>query len=358
MIEKYTESRRPGSNSGLFFVNSFFEHSHRKMRILVLLISVLLLSACSNYQKVAFMGEAQGTYYAITYYDESGRLLQTEIDSLLKEFDMMASLWQPQSTISLVNENRPVELGKEFIEIFNQAKQVSAKTKGAFDITVGPLTNAWGFWFREKIDVNQQVLDSLLPLVGFEQVRIENGRVIKEKPGIHFDFNAIAQGYSVDMVADFLESKGIHKYLIDIGGEVLAGGRKPGGEQWKVGIEKPVDEPIGSRELEAIVFLNDKALATSGSYRKFYVEDGVKYSHTIDPRTGYPVQHSLLSVSVLAKDCVTADAYATAFMVMGLEESIAFLKEQDELEAFFIYSDEDGNYRTHKTKGMRKIMYK
>lgn len=315
--------------------------------------------SCNSSQKVSITGEAQGTYYAITYYDEQGRNLQPEIDSLLKSFDMVASMWVENSIISKVNrEDTSVELNNIFIEIFKESLEVSEKTGGAFDFTVGPLINAWGFGFRNQMEMDQHIVDSLLRFVGFEKVKLLDGKIIKEDPRIQFDFNAIAQGYSVDLIADFLRSKGIHRFLVDVGGEVYAEGNKPGGEQWKVGIEKPAEDKNTQRELQAVVFLRNKALATSGSYRKFYVKDGVKYSHTINPETGYPVQHSLLSATVLADDCMTADAYATAFMVMGLEKTKEFLKEtKTNLEAYLIYADEEGENQTFLTSGMRKIMY-
>lgn len=329
------------------------------MKRLSLFICVIIgLSSCSNYQKISFSGEAQGTYYAITYYDRDGKDLQTSIDSLLDDFDMTASVWQKNSIISAINRNDSnVKLNQDFITIFKKAQSVANATDGAFDITVGPLINAWGFWFRDRIDVDQKVLDSLMPLIGYKKVKLEGKQIVKEYPAIKFDFNAIAQGYSVDLVAKYLESRGISRYLIDIGGEVYAHGRKPGGVQWKVGIEKPTEDVLGKRILEAVVFLKDKALATSGSYRKFHVVDGVKYSHTVDPKTGYPVQHSLLSASVLADDCITADAFATAFMVMGLEKTREFLLQHNDLKVFLIYAEKDGSLNTWYSKGMRKLMY-
>ena len=205
--------------------------------------------------------------------------------------------------------------------------------------------------------MNQHIIDSLMPLIGYDKVKLENGKIFKDDPRIKFDFNAIAQGYSVDMIAAYLDSKGINRYLIDIGGEVFGKGRKPDREEWKVGIERPGEHALSERVIEAVIFLRNKALATSGSYRKFYVLDGVKYSHTIDPKTGYPVQHSLLSATVLADDCVTADAYATAFMVMGLEKTKEYLDQNNNLEVFLIYADAGGSMKVFKTRGMRKIMF-
>ena len=306
---------------------------------------------------VKFNGQTQGTYYAVTYYDKDGRKLQTEIDSLLREFDQTASMWVENSIISKINRNdSDVEINQDFTELFNLSNKLYQKSDGAFDPTIGPLVNAWGFGFADRMKVDQYVVDSLLPLVGFTKVRLEGNLISKEDERIQFDFNAVAQGYSVDLLGAFLEENGISTYLVDIGGEVLAKGKKLKGESWRVGIEKPSDNAAYGEGLKAIVKLNDKALATSGSYRKFYEKDGVRYSHTINPKTGYPVQHTLLSVSVLAGDCASADAYATVFMVLGLEKSKAFLTDSRNMEAYFIYSDELGNLKTYFTRGFKEII--
>ena len=306
---------------------------------------------------VKFAGETQGTYYAITYFDFDNRNFQPQVDSLLKDFDHSVSLWDTGSIISAINRNEVgIQPDAVFTELFKKSTEVYKKSDGAFDPTVGPLVNAWGFGFTDRLKVDQQTIDSLLPLVGFDKVKLENNRIIKSDPRIQFDFNAIAQGYAVDLIGKFLQVKGISSFLIDIGGEVLGKGNKPGGEKWKVGIEKPKDNAAYGEGLQAIVNLENKALSTSGNYRKFYEENGIRYSHTIDPKTGYPVQHSLLSVSVLANDCATADAYATVFMVMGLEKSKSFITNRNDLEAYFIFTDEDGNLSTYFTEGFKKLM--
>ncbi len=326
----------------------------------VVLINFFLFNSCINENNIPiikFTGKAQGTYYAVTYFDTNGRNLQSEIDSLLNAFDQSVSVWASNSVISKVNRNDTlVELDFYFTDIFNLSKEIHYNTAGAFDPTVGPLVNAWGFGFTDRMKVDQNVVDSLLPLVNFHKVKIAENKVIKEDARIQFDFNAIAQGYSVDLVGKLLESKGIENYLIDIGGEVLAKGKKPNGDLWKVGIEKPKDNAFYGEGLQAIVKLENKALATSGNYRKFYEVNGIKYSHTIDPKTGYPVQHSLLSVSVLADDCATADAYATAFMVLGLEKSKTLLSDLKHPDAYFIYSDEHGNLKTFFTREFTDIL--
>ncbi len=300
---------------------------------------------------------AQGTYYAVTYFDHLERDFQPQIDSLLEAFDMSVSMWQPSSVISRINRSEEgVICDSIFINTYLLARGVAEESNGAFDYTIGPLVNAWGFGFEDRQKVDQALVDSLLPLVDYRYVRLDGNTIIKGKEGIEFDFNAVAQGYSVDLVGDFLASKGLENYLVDIGGEVLAIGEKPGIGSWVVGIEKPSLDEFSERELEASITLTNRAMATSGNYRKFYEEDGVRYSHTIDPETGYPVTHTLLSVSVIASEAGTADAWATAFMVMGLEKAKQFVESKSELEAFFIYSGEDGSLEIYATDGMKELL--
>ena len=328
----------------------------KKVLLLLLFFPLMFISCKREARKVQFAGEAQGTYYAVTYYDTLARNFQPEIDSLLKDFDRSASIWVKSSVISRINRNESRQTDSVFRTVFRMAKMVSEETNGAFDISVGPLAAAWGWGFEDRMKLDSAKVDSLKDFVGYRKMRLENNKLLKENPNSRIDFNAIAQGYSVDLVGRLLESKGIESYLVDIGGEVLAKGKKPQNEAWKVGIEKPQEhaDSLG-RSIEAIIRLSDMALATSGNYRKFYVENGQKFSHTINPLTGYPVRHSLLSASVMYPSCALADAYATSFMVMGLKESKAFLKYHPEIQAFLIFSDEQGNLKTWFTKGFEDI---
>lgn len=306
---------------------------------------------------VKFGGEAQGTYYAVTYYSKTGENLQNQVDSIFKAFNFYASLWEPNSTICKVNRNDSIiNLDSVFVDLFNKSVSISKITDGYFDFTVGQLVNAWGFGFDGKTKLNKQKVDSLLKYVGYTNVEIKNGKIVKANPNIKIDFNAIAQGYSVDIVAKYLRDKGIENYLIDVGGEVLGKGKKPDGNLWTVGIEKPAENADSERILKAKVKLLDRAIATSGNYRKYYEENGIRYSHTIDPKTGYPVRHSLLSVTVLTDECWEADAYATAFMVMGIEKSLDFIRKTKKLEAFFIYTDESGKLKTYSTEGLKQLI--
>jgi thiamine biosynthesis lipoprotein len=325
--------------------------------IYLILTLLIVIQACNKQPaapiKIQFGGEAQGTYYAVTYFANDTFVDQHQIDSLLGDFDLSASVWVEGSIISKINNNNAdVEPDKYFTDIFKQAKKISEMTDGAFDITVGPLVNAWGFGFKNKMNVDQHVVDSLLPLVDFKAVNLVNGKIIKDKPGIQIDYNAIAQGYSVDLLGGFLHQNGIDDYLVDIGGEVLAKGAKPGGSLWVVGIEKPSESMNSERQIKATLKVANKAIATSGNYRKFYEVDGIRYSHTIDPKTGYPVKHSLLSATVMADSAAIADAWATAFMVMGLEKARQFLDKNPGMEAYFIYSEKDGELKTFATQGI------
>lgn len=330
------------------------------MRKLLFILPVFFIGCTflkPDIKRTQLLGEAQGTYYSIIYYDEQSRDFQEQVDSLLDEFDMSVSLWVPNSILSRVNENdTSVIIDKYFVDNFNISEDVADKTKGAFDFTVGKLSKVWGFGFDGTKDIDSSMVQQLLELTGYKKVRLFNNKVVKDFDGTTFDFNAVAQGYSVDMVADFLESKNIYNYLIDIGGEVKARGTKAGDAKWKIGIEKPAKHMNDERDLKAIAQLEDISIATSGNYRKFYVENGIRYSHTINPKTGYPAHNKLLSVSVLHKSTAYADAFATAFMVMGFEKAKQFVENDPDMEAFFIYSTKDGLYETYATNGFKKVI--
>lgn len=333
---------------------------NKKCLHLVFVACFFSFFSCNNsvkLYKIQFHGEAQGTYYAVTYFAADTLILQLQIDSLLKDFDHTASIWEQNSIISKINRNeQDVIPNQHFIDIFRQSQRISEITAGAFDITVIPLVNAWGFGFKNKMNVTQHVVDSLRPLVNYRAVKFENGNFIKENPNIQIDYNAIAQGYSVDLLGGFLEKHGITSYLIDVGGEVLGKGEKPDRTQWMVGIEKPSENQDSERKLKATIYLKNKAIATSGNYRKFYELNGVRYSHTIDPKTGYPVNHSLLSATVMADSAAIADAFATAFMVMGVEKTQQFLSKYSGIEVYLIYSGENGEIKTWKSPEMNKML--
>lgn len=329
----------------------------KKSFIHFIAVVFIVISACNQKKQfVTLSGFAQGTTYTISYFNIDGKNYQNEIDSIFKTIDKSVSIYDSTSLISRINRSGDkIKTDKYFEEIFHKAVTVSEETNGAFDVTVGPLVNAFGFGFKNKEKISDTLIDSLKKLVDYKNVKIENGYFTKNNPAICIDFNAIAQGYTVDIISRFMESKGVDKFVVEIGGEVYAKGKKINDEYWNVGIEKP-DKNNFERELKATVHLENKALATSGNYRKFYVENGVRYSHNIDPSTGYPVTHSLLSVSVIADNCTDADAYATAFMVMGLEKSKTFLETHKNFDAYFIYSDAAGKIKTYETEGLKELL--
>lgn len=302
-------------------------------------------------------GETQGTSYHITYYDSSQRDLQGDIEEILADFDYSVSTYNPYSLISRVNQNdSTVKVDAYFIACFNKAKEIWKYTDGAFDPTVYPLVNAWGFGPGKKQHIEKEVIDSILVFVGFDKVELVGNKVVKKDPRLGLDFNAIAQGYSVDVIAQFLLSKGIKNFVVEIGGEVYAHGKMENNGCWLVGIEEPTDNQETNNELYLIVELENRALATSGNYRKYIIENGVKYMHHINPKTGYPAKNNLLSASILSSECISSDANATGVLVMGLEKATAFLHAHPDLQAYLIYSDENGNYKVYQTPGMKSII--
>lgn len=297
-------------------------------------------------------GQAQGSTYRIVYEDKKEIDFSKSVDSLFYLVDQSMSLWNNASLISKINDNQTYgEVDEHFAKVFGASEVVSKKTKGYFDITVGPLVKAWGFGKdKNRLVPNRQSLDSLKKLVNYKNIRIDKGKVIKKYPESQIDFNAIAQGYTVDLISEFLINNGVLNFLVEVGGEVRASGKNEKLETWKVGIENPKDE----NNLQAIVSLGNKSLATSGSYRKFFVNDGKKYSHAIDPRLGKPVFHNVLSMTVLANTCTEADAFATAFLVMGLEKAKHFAKK--EKIDFFAIFEQNSQINIFATEGMKSVI--
>lgn len=325
------------------------------------ILGLLIFSGCSstrtNAKYISNEGAIYGTYYHISYESPEGKDLHADVDARLKEMDMSLSTFKPESVLSKVNTNQDVVLDKWFTAVFNKAEEVSEITGGAFDATVAPLVNIWGFGFTKKESVTQALIDSIEAFVGYKKVKLEDGKIVKDDNRLMLDFSAIAKGYTVDQIGNLLAEKGCKNYMVEIGGEVVAHGVNREGKIWRIGINEPNEnEPVAPTELQAIISLKDKAIATSGNYRNFYVENGKKYAHTIDPHTGYPVQHSLLSASVLANDCMTADAFATSLMVLGVEKSMEMIKNINDIDVYLIYADEQGNNQVVMTKGFEQYV--
>ena len=298
-----------------------------------------------------------GTVYKITYQHADD--LHIDIKKALTEVDNALSPYNPNSIITRINQNRDTTLNAHFTHVFTLAQRVSEETDGAFDITVAPMVNAWGFGFKHSIEISPEAIDSLKEVVGYQKIAIEGDKVKKTDERVMLDCSSIAKGYGVDIVARALDKKGVQHYMVDIGGEVVVKGKNPRMKTWRIGINKPVEDSLSiNQELQTILEVSGIGMATSGNYRKFYYKDGKRYAHTIDPRLGQPVQHNILSATVVAADCTTADAYATAFMVMGLEKSMEFCNKHPELNAYFICDGEGDTYEIHYTPGMERFMIK
>ena len=315
--------------------------------LVILIVGTILIIRQQHsmpYQQCS--GVIFGTTYHVTYqYDED---LEAEVVDKLKEVDAALSMFNERSTISKINNNQAVEPDKMFLDVFQLAQQVSKDTHGAFDITVAPLVNLWGFGFKHTQEPTKHAIDSLRQFVGYQKVSYDGKTIQKQDPRIMLDCSAIAKGYGTDVVARLMDEKGVKNYLVEIGGEVVTRGISEKRVPWKIGVTKPTDDSLHiGNELQTVLNVTDKAMATSGNYRNFYYKGGQKYAHTIDPKTGRPVQHSILSATVVADQCAKADAYATAFMVMGLDRAKQLLEKHPELLVYFIYDD----------KGQSRIWY-
>ena len=332
---------------------------HKQIHFLFILCCSLLFSACQpEKQYYEESGTVFHTLYHIKY--EAPQLLTEKIDAEFQKFNLSLNPFNPNSIIAKVNNNEPVEIDEWFKEVFNKSMEVSRHSDGIFDITCAPLINVWGFGFSKKDSVTPAMIDSLKTFVGYQKVRLEGNNVLKEDPRILLNCSAIAKGYACDVIARLLEKEGIENYMIDIGGEVVMKGVNPNGICWRIGINVPEDDSTNTKnQYDEIVQLCKKgAIATSGNYRNFYVKDGKKYAHTIDPRTGYPAEQNILSATIVADECITADAYATAFMAMGLEKARQMADSIPGIEYYVIYSDENGKHQVEYSEGMLPFLPK
>lgn len=329
--------------------------SMKKVLIFLFLIAVVSCKkeGSSSFEKLE--GLAFGTTFHITMDDAAEKIKETQIDSLIHAVNRSLSTYLPNSDISKINRGDTTILADDlFQEVFDKSYRLFSETDGAFDPTIGTLVNAWGFGPGKRIShMEKKTVDSLLVYVGFDQLRLENHKVLKAHAETFIDFNAIAKGFAVDVMGRYLELQGIQNYLVEIGGEIRARGVNEAGQLWRIAIEEPNFD--GSRSFQTIISLKNESIATSGNYRKFKIDSisGEKYAHTIDTKTGYPSKSNLLSASVIGElDCADVDGYATAFMAMGLEKSQRFLEEHTYLKAFFIYSDEAGDLKTFTTENL------
>ena len=333
------------------------------MKYICSLFLILVVSCSSNensYRMATNFGYAQGTSYSIKYMTTNDKDYHHQIDSLFLVLDASLSTYLPSSLISRLNEGDTIlALDNHFVNVFNASQEISAKTEGLFDCTVAPLVNVWGFGTEAAVDeVDTLKILKIVEQIGYEKLSLKGDSLLSNPEGMTIDFNALAQGYTVDVIASFLESKNVSDYLIEVGGEIGVSGLNSREKEWVIGIDKPTKDIDQSDRFQLKLNLTDKSLATSGNYRKFYEKNNQIYSHTINPKTGFPVQHSLLSATVIADDCMTADAYATAFMVMGVGETQDFLESESTLEAFLIFKNEDRQWETWSTEGFKSYTQK
>ncbi len=323
---------------------------------ILLLTALLLLSgACARQgDYVRIEGFAQGSTYHVICHPVKGMnaaRLQARFHARLQEIDQSLSGYNKGSLLSRLNAGEDLPLDGLFIECFERSKEIWAESGGAFDPSAAPLFDLWGFGFSNKGQVSDAAIDSILAFVGMDlltlEERADGTHLVKADPRCQLNFNAIAQGYSCDVVARILDSLGCGDYLVDIGREIRCKGRNAAGEKWRIGLDRPSDGNMEEgKDLQAILHVSDCGIVTSGNYRKFYVEDGRKYAHTIDPVSGRPVSHNLLSATVIAADATTADAYATWLMVIGLDRARQFLDDRPELEALLVY-EQDGKMENY-----------
>lgn len=324
----------------------------------ILLSLIIVVYSCNSskerhYQMVE--GFAQGTTYSIIYYDSLNRDLTSSFDSLFSIIDNSMSVYNDSSIISKFNTNQISQIDSHLAEVIIIADSIYRETDGTFDITVGPVIKSLGFWKDKATGIDSSLLKSLFPLIGMDKIRLDGLSLTKSNPKIQIDVNAIAQGYTVDVFGHFLLTKGIRNYMVEVGGEITANGLNSKGTPWVVGLDKPIEGAMPGENIQSKIYLtNRKGLATSGNYRKFIEINGQKYSHTVNPKTGFPILNSLLSATVIANSGARADALATAFMVNGLNWSINYIQAHNGIDAYLIYSDESGGYKVWISKNLKK----
>jgi thiamine biosynthesis lipoprotein len=343
----------------------------KKKGLIIAVIGFVVLAGALSYyfwqksevdavQEVAYIhneGETQGTTYSITYQQPEGIDLKSKIETRLHEFDLSLSTYIPNSIISRVNNNdTTVRTDALFETMFNEAQEVSKRTRGALDITVGPLVKAWGFAINKDHSKLPNVSD-FMSYIGYQKVRIQDHKVIKDDPRIVIDANSIAQGYSSDVIAKLLEDNKCRNYMVEIGGEIVCKGLNDKGQKWRIGIDKAIDDSTSTtEELQTIISITDCAVTTAGGYRKFYIKNGKKYSHIINPHTGRPVQNNMLSATVIAPRGIIADAYDTPFMILGVDSCLKICKSIPGLECYLIYTDKDGKSQVKYSDGFKKYL--
>ncbi|WP_298732567.1 FAD:protein FMN transferase [uncultured Chitinophaga sp.] len=324
------------------------------------ILLAICCSTCAYAQRLQVCeGKAQGTYYIVKYLRDDTASLQPQIEAVFEEIDQSLSLYRPGSLINRFNAGDSIRMDAHMQAVVKRALEVSKATRGAFDITIKPLADAWGFGVVKpawKGIPPADTLRQLLQRTGHRYLEVKDSLLIKRQPGVEIDCNGIAQGYTVDVLARFLEQQGIRHYLVDVGGELRASGHNAAGRNWTVGIEGPAAHG-DKHPVQELVSLQDEAIATSGNYRRFFDQGGTRFAHTIDPHSGQALHNNIISVTVLAKDCITADGFDNALILMGVKKALAFIKKHPEygLEAYFIYKDKKGNIRVAGSTGFKGV---
>lgn len=326
-----------------------------KLCCFLMIVSFLLLNSCkgSDTEYLVMDGFTQGTTYHIVYSNDVGVELDSVVIEILASIDSSLSVYNPESVVSRINRGEQVEVDSLLRVVLQRSRDFYEMSGGLFDVSASALFNIWGFGFEKREDVTPAMVDSALSISGMDKVHLVRGRVMFDIPGMTLNFNAIAQGYTCDVIADRFDVMGVENYLIEVGGEIVCKGQNPSGELWSVGIDKPEEgNMIQGADLQDVILLSDRGLATSGNYRKFYEKDGKVFSHTVNALTGYPVRHSLLSATVIAKDAMTADAYATWFMTAGLEKAIEITEREDGVDSYLVYAEGE-EYKVYKSEGIK-----
>ena len=323
-----------------------------------LTLLLFTLAGCSREGEYYTLdGVTQGSTYHIVFQpkvssDSSFTAVRDSVALYLERIDHSLSGYNPNSILTAFNENRPVELDQIFIDNFKASQQMNRITGGIFDPSAAPLFDLWGFGFKNGVDVTPSQIDSVKSFIGMERFHLDSLSIVKDDPRCRLNFNAIAQGYTADYIAAKFSAMGMENFLVEVGGEIYAKGHNPKGKLWNVGIDKPIDgNNVPGASIQAIVRISSKGLVTSGDYRKFYMKEGKKISHSINPKTGFPIEHNLLSATVVAENATFADAFATYLMVIGLDEAVKAVEAQEGVEALLVYNSND-TLKVWSSKGM------
>lgn len=332
------------------------------MRLTIVIVIALFCLGASNRQvvrKFLIQGQAQGTTYQVQYYSNDSLVSKAQVDSIIDKIDSSLSLYKSYSLINQFNQSESgILVDDHFLTVLRKSLSTYKETNGLFDITVEPLVRAWGFGNSAVTKIpDSTTISTIRRCIGTKNLQVSGHKVVKKKRCIKIDMNGIAQGYTVDLISELLKGQGIVNYMVELGGEIRVKGRKqPGNEKMRIGIETPGNDEFERGIMQKVIAIDEGAITTSGSYRRYYESNGKRITHLIDPRSGYPVQNELVSITVYAKDAITADAFDNALMLMGLTKAIAFIEKKEEMAAHFIYRLQDGSIRDTMSKRFTALL--